>query len=266
MKKLFIFFLVFISFFELNSQTSVDYFCGTEHFEITVLKNQGYEIRILGKSRRNLPVGMNAASWGASNDATRRAAVITNVPANIYITANEIINFGAHNNAASNEVDVLYWDTLVISNLIDIYNASFASVLATQVQTRFNATCPSLNFDAILQVLETKFNKEHESGLVNVLEKSIGVGIGLGPNFRFKPQYDYYISPYDSTLRQDRVGRTSFVASLLLIWNPLFAYRKFLPHDSDVATGALFRAPGPIGFCLGLNFADVNPNDLDFNA
>lgn len=257
------------------SQSQVDFFCSGRTYQIIAdkTKDKKQNVKVVGYNMQKIVVDSTKESWDKLSQEVKDSLTIVKLKVkNIIISQEAIIeNTKFDENAKSTIIE--FFDTLLYSGLSEIKTTAFANELTTSFKNRFPVNDCKFDFNLLLERLELKTvaaaakdNQTEKKSIVDVLENSFGIAVGLGPNWNRQTTYDYYVSPYDTTLRRDKLNSPSFVASLLLTWNPLYTYKKFKDGDSTIATGESFRAPGKWGIALGFNFAEVsNSTDLQYN-
>ncbi|MBZ4192235.1 hypothetical protein [Niabella beijingensis] len=268
MKKIFVLAAVFYSS-SAFSQSQTDFFCSGRTYHLTSEKNAlgKFTVKLFGFSSQTIVIDSSKLSWDKLSQSKKDSLVIAKLKEkNVIISQSSILeNSKFEDEAKSATVDFI--DTLSYNQLAEVNSPALSRELEDAFKNRFSVSDCKYDFDLLLERLTSKsaVTAAESKSIVDVLENSFGVGIGLGPNFNMKKTYDYYVSPYDTTLKRERLNNPSFVASLLLTWNPLYSYRKFQEGDSTVATGEKFRAPGYWGIAIGFNFAEVNPSGMQFN-
>lgn len=257
------------------SQSQVDFFCSGRTYQIIAekAKDQKQNVKIIGYNMQKMVIDSTKESWDKLTQEKKDSITILKLKSKSILISQDAIIENTKFDEPTKSTTIEFFDTLLYSGLSEIKTTTFANELATTFKNRFPVTDCKFDFNLLLERLELKTvaaaakdNQTETKSIVDVLENSFGIAIGLGPNWNRQTTYDYYVSPYDTTLRRDKLNSTSFVASLLLTWNPLFNYKRFKDGDSTIATGESFRAPGKFGIAIGFNFAEVSSStNLQYN-
>lgn len=253
--------------------TAVDFFCNENHYLLTAGKTSSntFHIKVIGPNQKTISLGKEKKQWEELRQSKQAELIINKAKeTGILMSQASIIEIGTFV-VSSQSVVVKFYDTISFPGMRDINALGLADVISTKFKSTFSECSSSIDFGRLLSNLEAKYkslapNTDQQQSITDVLESGFGVGIGLGPNFNTSWTYDYYVSPYDTTLHKDRLNNPSFVASLLIIWNPIYTYRKHMKGDENgTFTSPEYNAPGWWGIGVGFNFAEVNPNDMKFN-
>ncbi|WP_158860235.1 hypothetical protein [Lunatibacter salilacus] len=269
MKNIIISLILFISS-SAFAQTQVDLFCSGKTYNLSLEKNkEKFTIKIIGFNSKNIFVDLLKTEWDTLSQDTKNDIIISELKKiAINITENAILHESKFEDESKSTV-VEFLDTLTYANLNEINTNNLSKELDDAFSKRFSDDCKQ-DFSLLLERLELKSQitsneNSFKQTLPETLENAFGFAVGLGPSLSNQTIYDYYVSPYDSTLRRDTINSPVFVGSLLVTWNKLINYRRFREGDEKEATGELFRAPTWWGIAVGFNFAEINPSNMQFN-
>lgn len=283
MKNLLFYSLTFLSLKGMSQQYSVDFFCGTSetsHYRITAdkLANGSFNIKVVGHNSTTITVTEKENKWKDLKQKKKENEIITKAEeSSTYHFLLSHASIDAIGNWTDGTITVGFIDTLNISNVADIDTKELADALNAQFKLRFESviakeSCKP-NLEASLRLLAAKIPEVVPSSpafpaepKTDAIASGFGIGLGVGPVCDIKRTYDYYVSPYDTTLQRTRLNTPSFVASLLITWNPIRTFRRHVQGDpKGTFNSPEFDAPGYWGLAAGFNFAAVSPSSMEFN-